>query len=63
MTPEQSKTEAEYITALANEKENEAYAEAIRMSRSVKQNVRNMGAIILSHRFGQDVECPCSHCK
>lgn len=63
MIPEQAKTQTEYTTALAEEKENEAYEETKRMSKSVNMNVRNASAIILSHRFGQDVECPCSHCK
>lgn len=63
MIPENAKTEQEYNLARVEEKENEAYGEAKKMSRSAYRNVRNMGMITLAHRFGEDVECPCSHCR
>ena len=63
LKPEQAKTEQEYNSALAEEKENEAFGEARRMAKSAHRNVRNVGIIKLVHEFGMDIECPCSHCK
>ena len=61
MTPEKAKTEIEYSTALAMEREDAKYTEAKRMSKSVSRNVRNMARIILSHEFGEG-DCVCNTC-
>ena len=61
MTPEQAKTQAQYLEALERERENEKYAEAKRMSKSVSRNVRNMAQIIFSHTFGEG-DCICNTC-